>query len=424
MRSRTRASSRPPHPVVSRRWVNPCRERRCRAPLGVGLALLAPLLADLFDVPRLDKVLLVTAAARTLNSVFQLFRLGLNSLGASWQMLGLVVVESVVEVIASLTLVFATATAFAAMTGRIVGYGCGFALGLWLFTRRAHRRGRPSPDVVRRVFSAGVFIGVAEGVYILFTQVDTLLIGATLGPASVAQFEAPLRILIMAGFVGYSLGLATMPRLAGASDMSLDGSRFHTALRLVTCLQSALIAPWLVLIAPNATIIFGEGFAESSDVLYALTPYFFLTGIAPLASLATIYAGGERQRIVPTLTALGVNAGVTLLLLGPVGIVGAAIGVNLGSLVYVALFLTLCGRLLSIPRHALIRVVLVPLAAGLVLAALAVGAWFINPALGVAALIPVAVCHVAILRATGMLSEEELAQLTRLARHPLRSVGR
>ena len=378
---------------------------------GILLVAASGPLADVFDTPRLADVLRLAAAAMTLTSVFQLFRLGLNSLGARWSMFGLVVVESVLEVAASLALIVASATAAAAMGGRIVGYACGFVLGLWLLVHRAGGLERPSRGVVTRVLQAGLFIGVAEGVYILFTQVDVLLIGAVLGPAHVAQFEAPLRILVIAGFVGYALGLATVPQLAAGGDLAAHGQRFARALRYVACLQAALLPAWLVLIAPNATLIFGDDFTESSEVLYGLTPYFFLAGIAPLASLATIYAGGERRRIVPSLFALALNAGITAALLDSIGIVAGAVGTGIGSAVYVAMFLSLAGQLLNIPRGSLIRFVVLPAACGALAAGFAVAAWLVDPLVGIVALVPAAGLHLMLLRASGALSGEEVRRL-------------
>jgi O-antigen/teichoic acid export membrane protein len=75
-------------------------------------------------------------------------------------------------------------------------------------------------------------------------------------------------------------------------------------------------------------LLFGGKYAEAPEVLRALAPYVFLSGIAQIATLAVNYLGEARRRVPLAIAMLAVNVVIDLILLPRIGIVGGAIGTS------------------------------------------------------------------------------------------------
>jgi PST family polysaccharide transporter len=309
--------------------------------VGLVLAAAAPLIARAFDKPGLEAVVRVTAVALAAQSVFMLFRHGLNAVGAASSLLRLVLGESAIEAAAVVALALATGTAAGAMAGRAAGWLVGVGFGFWLLRRRLGPLPAPSMPVVRSLAAYGLTLAVAEGAFLLFSQIDVLLIGALLTATDVAHFEAPARLLVVAGYLGYAVALSTAPRLARGTTERARRTLVD-AVRIVSVMQGAIVLVWLALVAPNAVRIFGRGYAPSGDVLLALTPYLLLAGAAPLLALAANYAGAGRRVVTASCAALVLNAAVDLAFLRSRGVIVAAVSTDIAFALFVTLLLRGC----------------------------------------------------------------------------------
>jgi O-antigen/teichoic acid export membrane protein len=79
-----------------------------------------------------------------------------------------------------------------------------------------------------------------------------------------------------------------------------------------------------------------------------------LSGIAPLVSSGANYLGQARQRVPITLVTLGVATAAALVLIPRVGVVGAAIAIDIAYAVYVPAHLWLCLQALGLPLRPLL----------------------------------------------------------------------
>ena len=305
------------------------------------LALAAPVIASAYDHPDLEAVLRATAVALAAQSIFMLYRHGLNAVGATRAMLGLVLGESAIEAVAVVGFAVAGGTAAAAMSGRAVGFVVGAGLGFVLLRWRLGPLPTPSAATARSLAAYGLTLAIADGAFLLFTQIDVLLIGALRSARDVALFEAPARLLVVAGYLGYAVALSVAPRLARAAPERARGTLVG-AVRIVSTAQGAILLAWLALIVPNAVRIFGARYEPSGDVLLVLSPYLLLAGAAPLLSLAATYAGAGRLVVVASCAALAVNAAIDVALLRAHGILVAAVATDVAFALFVALLLRGC----------------------------------------------------------------------------------
>jgi O-antigen/teichoic acid export membrane protein len=250
--------------------------------------------------------------------------------------------ESFSELTASVALVAVWGGATAAAFGRAAGYALGMVLALVfikrLFDLHLSRlvRARGNRTITRRLAGYGAGMAVADGVWAVFSQIDLLLIGALLSSAAVAIFQAPLRLLLVVSYPGLALGAALGPRLARVAGRDRpDATALVAAIRgllIVQTLAAAFVIAWGV---PLTRTLFGKDYGASAGVFAALAPYVALGGLAPLLSIAITYVGGTRARIRVALVALALNVALDAVLLPTIGVVGAAIGTDVGYAFYV-----------------------------------------------------------------------------------------
>jgi O-antigen/teichoic acid export membrane protein len=337
----------------------------------VAMIVAAGPIADAYDAPTLAWALRGMAVAVFGQNLMQLYGSAFTALGRLSLSFRMTISKSVVEVAASVGLVLAGAGAAGAAFGRAAGYLAGGALGVVVIQRLLRSRTHTSASPVRMRQLAG-YAGallVIEGAFVVFEQVDVLLIGALISTSAAGLFQAPLRLITFLHYPGYALASGVAPRVA---KHELEGSQtgaFEGALRLIVLFQAALIAPLVIWATPLVDLLLGSDYAESADVLRALAPFVFLSGIGPLVSMAVNYLGEARRRIPIAIAAVVVNVAIDLVLIPEMGITGAAIGTNVAYAIYVPAHLWICHDLIGLHVGRLCVSTVRALAAGAVMAA-------------------------------------------------------
>lgn len=313
----------------------------------------APWLAGVYDEPDLVWPLRAIAFALFGQSVMSLFRGVFIALGRNSIDLRLVTSESALETGATIGLVLLGTGAAGAAFGRAVGYGFGAALGTLLVTGllgrqaiavREFRWSRARP--LARYAGA---IGIVEGAWLAFGQVDALVVGGFLGAAAVGIYRAPMRFIVFLQQPAAAVANAVVPRLARSGDEQPAVAAFVAALRYVILFQALLIPPLVVWAVPLTSLLLGPGYEQSADVLRALTPFVFLSGIATLLSLAANFLGEARRRVPIALATLALDIALAVVLVPTVGVVGAAIATAVAYFVYTVGHLWICLRILPLP---------------------------------------------------------------------------
>jgi O-antigen/teichoic acid export membrane protein len=261
------------------------------------------------------------------------------------------------EFAATVSFVLAGGGATGAAFGRAAGYAFGSVLGFGLLARLLGRspilRTGRSP-VARRQFAsyAGAMfvITTATGVY---AQLSVLLLGAFLTAGAVGVYSAPLRLIVFMGYPGLAVSQGVSPRLARHPDDPPRVRALVRALGYVVLFQAWLTAVLLVWAGPLVDLLLGAQFAESASVLRALTPVIFLSGIGPLIWSPLNYAGEGRRRIPVAIASPLIAAGLDVLLIPKIGVLGAAVGSDIASAFNIGGNLWLARRFIGIPLRPL-----------------------------------------------------------------------
>jgi O-antigen/teichoic acid export membrane protein len=265
-----------------------------------------------------------------------------------------VTIESLAETVASVALVLVGAGAAGAAFGRAIGYGVGAAVGLFMVLQlfgirlRDVVRTRSDPEARRRIGRYASALLLVDGIWATFTQIDILLIGAILTTTAAGIFQAPVRLLLLVSYPGIALGAAIGPRLARTRPgETVDPAPLVSATRVLLVTQTFAAAVAVAWATPLTHAVLGPGYAQSAAVFSALGPYIVLAGLAPMFSNAIDYVGGTARRLRWAGVALVVNIVLDVILLPRIGVVGAAIGTNVGYAVYVAGHASVASRMLG-----------------------------------------------------------------------------
>jgi O-antigen/teichoic acid export membrane protein len=336
-------------------------------PVGVGLVLLADPIANAYNNPDLAWPLRATALVVVGQGMFLFLRHIFVSVGRvsyTWQV---TLLESAFEFLASVTLVAASATATAASFGRGAGYLVGALIAGVLLMRFLGPKAMAerSSGHMRSMSGYAGAVFVVTVAYTLFEQIGILMVGAIEGTKAVAVYEAPTRLTVFLSYAGMAFALGVAPRLArGREGPNVDA--FLRATRYLTIIQAALIPPLLAWSTPIVDLTLGPGYEESADVLRALTPYVFLSGIGTFVTVSVNYVGEARRRVPLAIASAVLVAALNLILLPAIGVVGAAVSMDIAFAVYSLGHIWICHRTMGVPLR--------PIAASFARCLLAAGA--------------------------------------------------
>jgi O-antigen/teichoic acid export membrane protein len=263
---------------------------------------------------------------------------------------------------------------------------------------------------------------IVSGASSVFQYLDSLLIGAFLGTAAVGIYNAPLRLIALAGYPALALAQGVAPRMARHPDDPPNVGALERAIGYIVILQAGVVAFLLLWADPVVRLTLGSEFSESAEVIRALTPYVMLASVTALLSAPLNYAGEGRRRIPITIAAVLLNIGIDVVLIPAMGVLGAAVGTNIAYAFYTGSHLWLCQRLLGLP----LKPLAVTAGRALIAAAAMAGVLALVGTEGLSALewlvgLPVAgAAFVAVLLITRELTPREIRTLVRLPLQALR----
>jgi O-antigen/teichoic acid export membrane protein len=391
---------------------------------GGGIAALASVIAGAYGEPSLAWPLRFAAIVMVGQGFLFMLSGVFGALRRQGPLLAMNTAESVTELSATVALVLLAGGATAAAAGSAMGYmlgtAAGFVLAARLLGRRMFGRGLRPQQHARRIAGYASSLLIVDGAFTAFGQVDLLLIGAFLTSSAVGFWQAPLRLILLLSYPGLALTSAVVPRLARSAKHVPEIATFAGAIRGLIVLMAAICAVTTVWASPIVRLALGPSFAMSAEVLRALAPFVFLSGLGPLISGGMNIAGIARRRIPITVATVLVNLGLDLVLIPRIGILGAAIGTDVAFLIYVPAHFLYCRQALGLPLRpvaiTLARSLLAGVAMGLVL--LAFGYHRLTIAEAVVGSVAGVAVFVAVLLATREIS---IAELTRARRFVTRS---
>jgi O-antigen/teichoic acid export membrane protein len=344
--------------------------------VGAVLVALAGVIAHAYGSPRLAPTLRLTALVLVGMNVLLLCVGVFTALRNQALTLTAFFMESAIEVTASIVLVLALGGPAAATLGRAIGYLGGAVVALALTRRLVGSSAlasilRPHRHLRRIAGDAGALL-IVDGAYVLFTQVDSLLIGAFLTVTLVGIWQAPLRLIALMVYPGQAIASAVGPRLVGSRDHPPEPEAFLGSVRMLVIVMAAATAVSTAWADPVIQIVLGPSFRTSAGVLRALAPCVFLSGLGPLVSLGMNYLGQARRRIPIAVATVLLNLAIDLVLIPRIGVLGGAVGTDIALAIYVPAHFLYCQRALDLPLEptvlTLVRSLLAAVAMGVVMA--------------------------------------------------------
>lgn len=322
---------------------------------GISLVLgaLAEPIAAAYGAPEIAWPLRILALSNFFQSFLLFFEAIFQALGRVRVYLRAILVESSCETGLSIGFVLLGGGVSGAFAGRATAYAVASGFALVLVARTIHPvrlrlRGGSGDGHVRRIIGYGAALLIINGAFTLFSQIDTLLIGAILSVPAVGLFAAPAQIMTFLGYFGQSISSGVAPRMARTAEAQPDSTALQRGLRIMVAFQGIFLAPLLVWATPITALVLGPGYGESAGVLRALTPYAFLIGISPMVAMSVNYLGEARRRVPIAIAAVLINVAVDVALLAKIGIVAGALGTDLAYSFYVAAHLLILRRMVGL----------------------------------------------------------------------------
>jgi O-antigen/teichoic acid export membrane protein len=248
--------------------------------------------------------------------------------------------------------------ASAAAAGRATGYAVGTAAAVIVTLRalgpRAFRRAHALGETRRRLARYAGALFLIDAAFTASVQSSPLLIGGFLSTTAVGLFQAPARLIVFLQYVGQAVANGVAPGLARREGHEPEARTFATALRYLIVYQAVLVAPVVVWAEPITRLLLGPGYGRSADVLRALAPYVYMSGLAALVATGVNYLGEARRRVPLALVDVTLGVGLTAILLPTIGLLGASYAADAASLFYVPLHIWIARRFIELPLRPLL----------------------------------------------------------------------
>lgn len=222
--------------------------------------------------------------------------------------------------------------ALGAFFGYIVGFGLAALVGGYVLRQRLladlEAAGERAEDLTRRILEYSVPTAATRVSVILDSRVDKVLIGTLAGPAAVGFYTLAEQIADFCIVPARSLGFTISPAIG---DREAAGGN-ETAARLYEQSMEKMLllylpaAVGLMLVAePTVRFVFGTDYLGAVPVLQLFGIFIVVRAIHKITGNGLDFLGLARVRAIARgTTALG-NVGLNLLLIPPLGVLGAGI---------------------------------------------------------------------------------------------------
>ncbi|MDS0258511.1 oligosaccharide flippase family protein [Haloarcula sp. S1CR25-12] len=300
--------------------------------VSVVVSLAGGVLADLLGRPAVAPVLTVGGlyiAGRSLigylKSVFQAF----NRVGYS---AGLTVVNSVTRLAVTTGLVVLGYGVTGAMAGYVVGFFVAVAVGLVAlyanFYRSLPPTETPESDLRGRIARYSVPTAATRASVVLDSKIDTVLVGILATPAAVAFYTLARQIADLCIAPAQSLGFTITPTLgeqSAAENSDTAGRIYGESLRNVLLLYVPAAAGLVVVAEPTIRYVVGTEYLGAVALVQLYALFVVVRAVHKITGSALDYLGLAQIRAIARGTSAGGNFLLNLLLIPPLGALGAGI---------------------------------------------------------------------------------------------------
>jgi O-antigen/teichoic acid export membrane protein len=298
--------------------------------LALILAATSEPLARALGEPRAGGLLVLAAVVAVPASLVRLARFPLQGLERQAILLPLALVQGVLTLAGTAAvLAFGGGLVELLLVQLVVGL---LVLGLSLAALRqaiVPSRARLGP-LRSRVTSYGLAVlGMAALDLIVWQRSEVIFLGILRSPAEVAYYSIAFAMAeALQQTVPTALSTALFPSLSRAfelADRAFLARAYEQSVRILLAVTLPVAVAGAILAGPIVRVIYGEDFAEAA---FALQVLLFSAGAARVAmSFSSLLYAGDRERLILALTCgwAALNLALSLALIAPLGVPGAAI---------------------------------------------------------------------------------------------------
>ncbi len=193
---------------------------------------------------------------------------------------------------------------------------------------RVEAAGDARPAVAREFWRFTAPRAVAAVAQLLLQRLDIVLVAALRGPVDAAIYTAATRFLVVGQFVNMALVAPAQPRLSALlAARDIEGTRelFQTTTSwLIVFVWPMYLA--IAVLAPTYLRIFGSGYSSGLWVVILLCLAMMVASAVGFVDVILLMVGKSGWNMGTTVAALAVDAGLDIVLIPHIGIVGAAVG--------------------------------------------------------------------------------------------------
>jgi O-antigen/teichoic acid export membrane protein len=197
---------------------------------------------------------------------------------------------------------------------------------------------RPVGTEVRALFVHGRAIALLRPIGVLHRQIDRLVVGAALGPSSVALVEVAIQIQNGAEAVLSASSYSAIPAASwvharedhgSLRELLERGTRYSLLVTLPVTVGAALLA------GPLVQVWLGDGYDEVPRLAAVALSYTAVTAVLQVGSNLLVGTGRSGSVLRGALVAVSVNLIASMVLVRVVGMVGVFVASLLGALALV-----------------------------------------------------------------------------------------
>lgn len=310
----------------------------------VGLALVATggRLARYLGEPSITPLLVVGGGyvvARAFNNYLSLLFQGFNRV--TWSA-AMTIVSNVVRLGAVVALVALGWGALGALVGYVLGFVAAVLLGGYVVVTRFYPsfpRGEAEPELLERLLRYSVPLTATRAANVLDRRIDTILVGVILTPAAVGFYTVAKQVTQFTAVPVAAFGFTVSPALgeqAAAGNVGRARRLYETSLRHVLAFYVPAAAGLILVAEPVVRHVFGASYLGAVPVLQVFGGFVIVNAVNKVTSDGLDYLGRARSRAVAQGSMAAANAGLNVLLLPIMGVVGAAVATVVTYSVYTA----------------------------------------------------------------------------------------
>lgn len=187
---------------------------------------------------------------------------------------------------------------------------------------------RPAEGTWRSFWAFTAPRALTSLVQLALQRLDIVLLTVLAGPAEAAVYTAATRFLVIGQFLNQALANVAEPRIGQLLTLD-DRAGVRTVYQTTTGWLVLLAWPFYLLVAGGANgllDLFGSGYDTGVSVVLVLTATMLVASAVGMVDVVLVMAGHTRRNLGNAIAALTVNVVVDVLLIPPLGLLGAAIG--------------------------------------------------------------------------------------------------